>query len=82
MNSAVSSKDVEARIFEILISFGTEPDSAVREATFDQLDIDSLDLVELAQIVDEEYGVELTIDDAQQLQNVGDAIDLIVSRIA
>jgi acyl carrier protein len=82
VNSAVSSKDVEARIFEILISFGTEPDSAVREATFDQLDIDSLDLVELAQIVDEEYGVELTIDDAQQLQNVGDAIDLIVSRIA
>jgi acyl carrier protein len=82
VNSAVSSKEVEARIFEILVTFGTEPDAAVREASFDQLDIDSLDLVELAQIVDEEYGVELTIDDAVLLQNVGDAIDLIVSRIA
>lgn len=82
MDSVVSPKAVEERILEALVTFGADPDVANRDATFEQLDIDSLDLVELAQIVDEEYGVEVTIDDAEQLKTVGDAIDLIVSRIS
>jgi acyl carrier protein len=82
MDSLATAKLVEERILEVLASFGAEPDVTNREATFEQLDIDSLDLVELAQIVDEEYGVELTIEDAEILHNVGDAIDLIVSRMS
>jgi acyl carrier protein len=81
MNSVVTAKLVEERILEILASFGAAPEATNRDATFEQLDIDSLDLVELAQIVDEEYGVELTIEDAEYLKTVGDAIDLIASRI-
>ena len=42
---------VEARIVEALASFGPDIEQVTREATFEELDIDSLDLVELAQIV-------------------------------
>ena len=50
------------------------------EATFEELDIDSLDLVELAQIVEDEYGVVLKGEDMKELKTVGDAIDMIASR--
>ena len=49
-------------------------------ATFEELDIDSLDLVELAQVVEDEYGVVLKGEDMKDLKTVGDAIDLIVER--
>ena len=49
-------------------------------STFEELDIDSLDLVELAQVVEDEYGVVLKGEDMKELKTVGDAIDLIVSR--
>ena len=57
---------------------GAEEASA--EQTWSDLDVDSLDLVELAQISDEEYGVELKSDDMKGMKTVGDAVDLIVER--
>jgi len=71
---------VEARVVEALVSFGPDADQVTRDATFEELDIDSLDLVELAQIVEDEYGVELKGDDMKSLKTVGDAIDLVVAR--
>jgi len=77
---AVTSQQVESRVVEALASFGPEPEQITRESTFEELDIDSLDLVELAQIVEDEYGVVLKGEDMKDLQTVGDAIDLIVSK--
>ena len=71
---------VEARIVEALASFGPDIEQVTRDASFEELDIDSLDLVELAQVVEDEYGVVLKGDDMKELKTVGDAIDLIVSR--
>jgi acyl carrier protein len=73
-------EQVQARVVEAIASFGPEPDQITREATFEELDIDSLDLVELAQIVEEEYGVELKSEDMKEMKSVGDAVDLIVAR--
>jgi len=78
--STTTPEAVESRIVEALSSFGPDVDQVTREATFEQLDIDSLDLVELAQIVEDEYGVELKGDDMKALKTVGDAIDLVVAR--
>ena len=50
------------------------------EATFEDLDIDSLDLVELAQIVEERYDVRLEREDFKDVTTVGAAIDVIVGR--
>jgi acyl carrier protein len=77
---AVTTQQVESRVVEALASFGPDPEEITRDSTFEELDIDSLDLVELAQIVEDEYGVVLKGDDMKELQTVGDAIDLIVAK--
>jgi acyl carrier protein len=78
--STATSEQVEARVVQTLASFGPEADQITRESTFQELDIDSLDLVELAQVVEDEYGVILKGEDMKDLRTVGDAVDLIVSR--
>jgi acyl carrier protein len=77
---ATSTEQVEARVIETLASFGPDAEDISRESTFEELDIDSLDLVELAQVVEDEYGVVLKGEDMKELKTVGDAVDLIVSR--
>jgi acyl carrier protein len=78
--STVTSEQVESRVIETLASFGPDVSQITRDATFEELDIDSLDLVELAQVVEDDYGVILKGEDMKELKKVGDAIDLIVSR--
>jgi acyl carrier protein len=78
--STVTTEQIEARVVEALASFGPDASQINREATFEELDIDSLDLVELAQIVEDEWGVVLKGEDMKELKTVGDAVDLIASR--
>jgi len=78
----VTNQQVEARVIETLASFGPDANQITRDATFEELDIDSLDLVELAQVVEDEYGVVLKGEDMKELKTVGDAIDLIAERAA
>jgi acyl carrier protein len=81
MSSTDTQQIVEQRIYEILDTFGVDSSAMRRDATFADLEIDSLDLVELAQIVEEEYGVQLTSEDAAKLETLGQAVDLIASRM-
>jgi acyl carrier protein len=53
---------------------------ATPDNTWSDLDVDSLDLVELAQIVEDEYGVELKGDDVKDVKTVGEVIDLVVAK--
>jgi acyl carrier protein len=78
--STVTTEQVEARVVETLASFGPDASEITPDATFEALEIDSLDLVELAQVVEDEYGVVLKGEDMKGLKTVGDAVDLIVSR--
>ena len=78
--SAITTEQVESRVIDALASFGPDKSQIARSSTFEELDIDSLDLVELAQIVEDEYGVVLKGEDMKELKTVGDAIDLIASR--
>ena len=77
---AVTTEQVESRVVEAIASFGPDPEEITRDSTFEELDVDSLDLVELAQIVEDEFGVVLKGEDMKELQTVGEAIDLIVAR--
>ena len=77
---SVTTEQVESRVVEALASFGPAAELVTREASFEELDIDSLDLVELAQVVEDEYGVVLKGEDMKDLKTVGDAVDLIVAR--
>ncbi len=80
MATATDAPTIEKVVFDALETFGAEKDAITRDATFEQIDVDSLDLAELSQIVDEQFGVTLKSSDVERLRTVGDAIDLIVAR--
>lgn len=82
MSTAVTEEQVEQVVIDSLVSFGAERGDIDREATFEALDIDSLDLAELAQIVEERFGVELRGSDVANVKTVGDAIVLIAERVS
>ena len=77
---ATDTQTVEQVINEALVSFGAEPGDITPTATLEALNIDSLDLAELSQIVEERFGVELTSSDVTEIATVGDAVALVASR--
>ncbi|HSI79443.1 MAG TPA: acyl carrier protein [Solirubrobacterales bacterium] len=76
----MTKDQIQSRVIDALVEFGEEREDLSREAKFEDLDVDSLDLVELAQIVEDEYGVELSDSDMDKLKTVGDVVDLIAER--
>lgn len=73
-------EQIETRMTDASESFGADRDQIKRDADWESLDIDSLDLVELAQIVEEEYGVKMREEDMKELKTVGDAVDFVAER--
>ena len=59
-----------------------DEDQVVPEAKFgDDLDADSLDLVELVMALEEEFGVEVPEEDLEGVETVGQAYDLVVGKL-
>ena len=80
MATAVTDQEVENTLYEAMAETGADRSQLSRDASFEELDVDSLDLVELAQVVEDEFGVELGADDVKDLKTVGDAVDVIVAK--
>ena len=58
-----------------------EPEKVTMEAKFgEDLDADSLDLVELVMALEEEFGVEVPEEELDGIQTVGEAYQLITSK--
>jgi acyl carrier protein len=68
--------NTESKVKEIIINeLGVEPEKVTLEASFvEDLGADSLDTVELVMAFEEEFGIEIPDEDAEQLQKVGDAV--------
>ena len=79
MPAQSTAESAEQVIYDGLKELGAEGEVA-RSSTFEELDVDSLDLVELAQIIEDEFGVALQGEDVKDLRTVGDVIDLVVAR--
>ena len=59
-----------------------EPSQVVLEAKFgDDLDADSLDLVELVMALEEEFDITVPEEDLEGVQTVGQAYDLVQSKL-
>ena len=57
-------------------------DQVVPEAKFtDDLDADSLDLVELVMALEEEFNVEVPEEDLEGVETVGQAYDLVIGKL-
>ncbi len=80
MAATVTREQIQEKVTESLVELGADREAIKPEAEFEALDLDSLDLVELAQIVEEEWGVEITAKDMENMKTVGQALDLIEQR--
>jgi acyl carrier protein len=67
------------RLKKIIVEqLGVEPDDVTLEAAFvEDLNADSLDLVELIMSLEEEFGMEISDEDAEKIQKVSDAVEFI-----
>jgi acyl carrier protein len=82
MTSTINAADVEARILQAISDLGGPPPAALRPTTtFEEIDIDSLDLVELGQILEEQLEVMLETSDISELKTIADAVDLVCRRL-
>lgn len=70
------------RLRKIIVEqLGVEEDDVTPEAAFvEDLNADSLDLVELIMSLEEEFGMEISDEDAEKIQKVSDAVEYIEER--
>ena len=63
-------------------TLSVDASEVTKEATFaEDLDADSLDVVELVMALEEEFGIEVPEEELQDVKTVGQAFDIIVSKI-
>ena len=59
-----------------------QPDQVTMDARFgDDLDADSLDLVELVMSLEEAFGIEVPEDELEGIETVGQAYELVQSKL-
>ena len=78
--STTAQSSIETTVVQSLITFGATAEDVTRDATWEPIDVDSLDLAERAQVVEDEHGVRMEGDDMKQIKTVGDAIDFITEK--
>ncbi|MCC6339614.1 MAG: acyl carrier protein [Acidimicrobiia bacterium] len=62
---------------------GADPSSITEDARLaEDLDADSLDLVEMVMALEDHYGIEIPEDDLEGVTTVGQTIDVVVARVA
>lgn len=76
--------DAYERVKNIIVEqLGVDPAKVTREARFkEDLEADSLDLVELIMAFEDEFGGEISDEEAQQIKTVGGAVDYLEQRMA
>lgn len=74
---------VDERVRELICEqLSVSPDEVTPEATFvGDLSADSLDVVELNMALEEQFGIDISEDQAERIQTVGDAVAFIEQRL-
>ena len=65
----------------IAAQLNVSEDEVTEEASFkDDLDADSIDLFELVMALEEEYSIEIPMEDYENLETVGDVVNYLKSK--
>ena len=74
--------DTYERLKKIVVEqLGVDEEQVTPEASFvDDLNADSLDLVELIMSLEDEFGAEISDEDAEKIRTVQDAVDYVEER--
>ena len=77
------SADIDSRLKRILVEeLDLEEDKLHAEANFEEdLDVDSLGVVELLMAMEDEFGVEISDEEAEQITTVGEAATLVRAKL-
>jgi acyl carrier protein len=78
---AASREEIFERVKSVLSEqLGVDEGEITEEASFqDDLDADSLDLVELIMELEDNFGMKIPDEDAQKITTVGQAVDYVVA---
>ena len=77
--SAMSKEDILAQLRPVIAEqLGVDEGQVTEDASFtEDLNADSLDLVELIMSLEEKFNMQISDEDAEKLTTVGEAVDYI-----
>ncbi|OLC52610.1 MAG: acyl carrier protein [Chloroflexi bacterium 13_1_40CM_4_68_4] len=80
---AATQQEIYEKLKKIIVEqLGVDETDVTMEASFvDDLNADSLDLVELIMSLEEEFGTEISDEDAEKIKTVGDAVQYIEEKV-
>lgn len=74
---------VSDRLKEVLVSeLGLDAEKISEEASFEEdLEVDSLGVVELLMALEDEFGVKIPDEEAENIHTVGEAVDMVHGKL-
>ncbi|MEE9299061.1 MAG: acyl carrier protein [Acidimicrobiia bacterium] len=75
--------EVEAKMTDLLVDeLGLDRDKIRMEATFEEdLEVDSLGVVELLMALEDNFGVAIPDEEAEEITTVGGAVDVVMEKL-
>lgn len=82
--SAMSKEDILAKLKPVIAEqLGVDESEVKEDASFtEDLNADSLDLVELIMSLEEQFQLQISDEDAEKITTVGEAVDYIYEKIS